>query len=234
VAKWSLGEPYHSGDEAFQLVDKLPVHYNIGHLAAAHGDTMRPRGRYLVALNKWSMDRHTNVGPLHPQNFQLVDLTGESMDLIYDLPIGMGEPHYAQIASADIFDATQVYPLGTSPITMTVDANAIEGGDQARVENRPGVTEVWMTAVRSQFNPDVVRAKVGDRVIVHITNIEQTPDATHGFSVPTKNVMVSIDPGETTTVEFVADTPGSYSFYCTEFCSALHLEMQGWLVVEAN
>jgi nitrous-oxide reductase len=47
-----------------------------------------------------------------------------------------------------------------------------------------------------------------------------------------KNVMVSLDPGETTTVEFVADKPGSFSFYCTEFCSALHLEMQGWLIVE--
>jgi nitrous-oxide reductase len=33
-------------------------------------------------------------------------------------------------------------------------------------------------------------------------------------------------------VEFVVDKPGTYSFYCTEFCSALHLEMQGWLIVE--
>jgi nitrous oxide reductase len=54
----------------------------------------------------------------------------------------------------------------------------------------------------------------------------------HGFAVPMKNVMVSLDPGETTTVEFTVDKPGSYSFYCTEFCSALHLEMQGWLIVE--
>jgi nitrous-oxide reductase len=75
---------------------------------------------------------------------------------------------------------------------------------------------------------------VGNKVIVHLTNVEQTADATHGFSVPDKNIMVSIDPGETTTIEFVADTPGSYSFYCTEFCSALHLEMQGWLVVEGE
>ena len=74
--------------------------------------------------------------------------------------------------------------------------------------------------------------KVGDKVIVHLTNSEQTEDATHGFAVPTKNVMVSLDPGETTTVEFVADRAGTYSFYCTEFCSALHLEMQGWLIVE--
>lgn len=232
VAKWSLGEPWHSGDDAFQLVDKLSVHYNIGHLATTHGDTMKPRGDYLVALNKWSIDRHTNVGPLHPQNFQLIDLSGESMDLLYDMPVGVGEPHYAQIVSADVIQATQVYPLGTSPQTMAPSDEMIEGGAQARVEQRDGVTEVWMSAVRSQFNPDIIPTKVGNRVIVHLTNIEQTPDATHGFSVPDKNIMVSIDPGETTTIEFVADTPGAYSFYCTEFCSALHLEMQGWLLVE--
>ena len=73
---------------------------------------------------------------------------------------------------------------------------------------RPGVVEVWMNVVRSHFTPDIIQAKVGDKVIVHLTNVEQTPDATHGFAVPTKNVMVSLDPGETTTVEFVADKPG--------------------------
>jgi nitrous-oxide reductase len=234
VAKWSLGEPWHSGDDAFQLVDKLQVHYNIGHLATTHGDTMKPRGGYLVALNKWSIDRHTNVGPLHPQNFQLVDLSGEKMDLLYDMPVGLGEPHYAQIVSADVVKATQVYELGTSPQTMARSPDMIEGGAQARIEQRDGVTEVWMSAVRSQFNPDIIPTKVGNKVIVHLTNVEQTADATHGFSVPDKNIMVSIDPGETTTIEFVADTPGSYSFYCTEFCSALHLEMQGWLVVEGE
>jgi nitrous-oxide reductase len=91
---------------------------------------------------------------------------------------------------------------------------------------------VWMNVVRSHFTPDIVTAKVGDKVIVHLTNTEQTADATHGFAVPTRNVMLSLDPGESTTVEFVVDKAGTYSFYCTEFCSALHLEMQGWLIVE--
>jgi nitrous-oxide reductase len=234
VAKWSLGEPYHSGDAAWQLVDKLPVHYNIGHLATAHGDTMHPRGGYLVALNKWSIDRFTNVGPLLPQNFQLVDLSGETMDLLYDMPIGVGEPHYAQIVSADVVQAEQVYPLGTSSMTGERAAEAIDGGDQSRIEHRSGVTEVWMTAVRSQYAPDVVPVKLGDHVIIHLTNIEQALDATHGFAIPGKDIMVSIDAGETTTIEFDADTPGSFSFYCSEFCSALHLEMQGWLIVEES
>jgi nitrous-oxide reductase len=232
VAKWSLGPPYHEGDKAFKLVDKISVHYNIGHLATAHGDTMKPHGNYLVALNKWSIDRFTNVGPLHPQNFQLIDLTGEKMSLLADSPIGVGEPHYAQIVSTKVLKPLRVYELGTDPGVMTKSPTSIAGGAESKIERRDGVVEVWMSVVRSQFNPDVIPAKKGDKVIIHLTNVEQTPDATHGFAVPTKNVNVSLDAGESTTVEFVVDTPGAYSFYCTEFCSALHLEMQGWIVVE--
>jgi nitrous-oxide reductase len=232
VVKWTLGPPYHPADQAFKVVDKIPVHYNVGHLATAQGDTMDPQGKYLIAMNKWSIDRHANVGPLHPQNFQLIDISGPKMELIADMPIGFGEPHYAQLVKAETIKAHDVYGPGVAPATMTRSADAIAGPQEARIKRRPGVVEVWMSVIRSHFTPDIVQAKVGDRIIVHLTNVEQTPDATHGFAVPTKNVMVSLDPGETTTVEFTADKPGSFSFYCTEFCSALHLEMQGWLIVE--
>ena len=232
VVKWTLGPPYHPADQAFKVVDKIPVHYNIGHLATAQGDTMDPQGKYLIAMNKWSIDRHAKVGPLHPQNFQLIDISGAKMELIADMPIGFGEPHYAQLVKAETIKAHEVYAPGVSPATMLHSADSIVGSQEARIKRRPGVVEVWMSVIRSRFTPDIVQAKVGDRIIVHLTNVEQTPDATHGFAVPTKNVMVSLDPGETTTVEFTADKPGSFSFYCTEFCSALHLEMQGWLIVE--
>ncbi len=232
VAKWTLGEPYHPADKAFKLVDKVSIHYNIGHLATTQGDTMDPQGKYLIAMNKWSIDRHTNVGPLHPQNFQLIDISGDKMDLIADMPIGFGEPHYAQLVKAETIKAHATYTLGTSPGTNEKSPNAIASEKDARIERRNGVVEVWMNVVRSHFTPDIVTAKVGDKVIIHLTNTEQTADATHGFAVPTRNVMVSLDPGESTTVEFIADKPGTYSYYCTEFCSALHLEMQGWLIVE--
>jgi nitrous-oxide reductase len=232
VAKWTLGEPYHSAEEAFKLVDKVSIHYNIGHLATTQGDTMEPQGKYLVAMNKWSIDRHANVGPLHPQNFQLIDISGPKMELLADMPIGFGEPHYAQMIKADTLKPHEVYAAGVSPASNEKSPFAIASEKDARIVRRPGVVEVWMNVVRSHFTPDIVTAKVGDKIIVHLTNSETTPDATHGFAVPTRNVMVSLDPGETTTVEFVADKPGTYSFYCTEFCSALHLEMQGWLIVE--
>src|SRR5262245_7051395 len=224
VAKWTLGD--------FKLVDKVSIHYNIGHLATTQGDTMDPQGKYLIAMNKWSIDRHTNVGPLHPQNFQLIDISGAKMELLADMPIGFGEPHYAQLVKADTIKAHPVYQPGESPATNAHNPNAIASEKDARIVRRNGVVEVWMNVIRSHFTPDIVTAKAGDKVIMHLTNSEQTPDATHGFAVPTKNVMVSLDPGETTTVEFVVDRPGTYSFYCTEFCSALHLEMQGWLIVE--
>ena len=224
VAKWSLTD--------FKLLDKISIHYNIGHLATTQGDTMDPQGKYLIAMNKWSIDRHTNVGPLHPQNFQLIDISGEKMELLADMPIGFGEPHYAQMVKADIIKAHDTYEAGTSPATNAKSPDAIASEANARIERRPGVVEVWMNVVRSHFTPDIIKARVGDKVIVHLTNAESTADATHGFAIPGRNVMVSLDPGETTTVEFMADKAGSYSYYCTEFCSALHLEMQGWLIVE--
>ena len=231
VAKWTLGEPYFKGDQAFKLVDKVSVHYNIGHLATAEGDTVSPDGKYLVALNKWSIDRYPVLGPLHPQNFQLVDLTAPKMKVVYDMPIPIAEPHYSQIIKADKIKAWEVYPAGTEIRTMTRSPLAVERSKE-RVERKGNVVTAWMTAARSSFRPDIVRVKKGDTVVLHITNTEKIRDATHGFAIPEYNIQLSIDPGETVTVRFVASKPGAFSLYCTEFCSALHLEMQGWLMVE--
>ncbi len=230
VAKWSLGEPYHSGDKAFKLVDKLAINYNIGHLCTMEGDTMKPAGKYLVALNKWSIDRFPNVGTLKPQNFQLVDLTGEKMELISDTPIGMAEPHYVQAIRRDRLKGWEVYPPGTNPLTMEKDPDAIELGKE-KIERKGNMVEVWASVKRSSFKPDIIRAKLGDKILLHLTNVETAPDATHGFAIPRYNIECSLDAGEVTNVEFTADVKGTFAFYCTEFCSALHLEMQGWLLV---
>jgi nitrous-oxide reductase len=236
VARWSLGGPYADkhGDPPWTLIAKLPVHYNIGHLAAAEGDTVSPDGKYLVALNKWSVDRFLTVGPLLPQNFQLIDIAapGEQMQLLYDMPIGIGEPHYAQIIKADKLKAWEVYPeIGWNPGTQSKHPEGIEAG-QERVERRGNTVEIWMTAVRSHYTPERIEIKKGDHVIWHITNIERAKDATHGFALPGYNINVSIEPGETVTFEFDADQDGVYTFYCTEFCSALHLEMTGYLLIQ--
>lgn len=224
VAKWSL--------DSLELVEKIPIHYNVGHLVTAEGDTVSPDGKYLVSLNKWSVDRFPVVGTLKPQNFQLIDLTTPSMQLLKDMPIGFGEPHYTQMIRVDkLTNRIEVYEPGTDPLTMEHSEWATESGEEKVVRDGNDL-HVYMSAMRSHFTPDVVRAKKGDHVHFHVTNIETSPDATHGFAIPGYNKQISLDPGETVTVNFKATRSGSFAFYCTEFCSALHLEMQGWLLVE--
>src|SRR5690606_36626194 len=69
VARWSLGGEGKS--DGWKFIEKIPVHYNVGHIAVVQGDTAAPGGKFLVALNKSSVDRFTSVGPLLPQNLQL-------------------------------------------------------------------------------------------------------------------------------------------------------------------
>ncbi|MFP5333020.1 MAG: Sec-dependent nitrous-oxide reductase [Acidimicrobiia bacterium] len=234
VARWTLGpEAGVAEADSFKLLDKIPVHYNIGHLVTAHGDTVNPHGRYLVALNKWSVDRYPALGTLHPQNFQLVDIASEQMTILRDMPIGFGEPHYTQMIATDRLQNTwTVYPeVGTDPLTMGPSDVATAAGEE-RVERVGDELHVYMTARRSTFTPDVIRAKQGEHVFIHVTNIETARDATHGFAIPGHNIQASLDPGEVLSVDFVAERSGPFAFYCTEFCSALHLEMQGWLLIE--
>ena len=237
VARWTLGGPYvdQHPEEGWKLIQKLPVQYNIGHIAAAEGDTASPDGGYVVALNKWSIDRFANVGPLLPQNFQLLDISqgGDQMKLLYDMPIGMAEPHYAQMIKADKLKPFEVYPeVGWNPETMSADPNAVTSEDQARVERNGTDVEIWMTVVRSHFKPERIEIKKGDQVTWHLTNLEQTRDATHGFALSGYNINLSLEPGETQTIEFEANMDGTFTYYCTEFCSALHLEMLGYMLVQ--
>ena len=225
VAKWSFGDEW-------KLIETIPTQYNVGHIAAAEGDTVSPDGNYLVSLNKWATDRFQNVGPLLPQNLQLLDISMEHPQVIYDMAMGVGEPHYAQIIKADKLDPWQVYPeIGWDPHTGAVDPNAAMPGEE-RVERNGNNVEIWMTAIRSHFNPENVDIREGDNVTWHITNIERAYDATHGFALPGHNITLSLEPGEAATFEFVAENSGVFNFYCTEFCSALHLEMMGHLLVQ--
>ena len=233
IAKFTLGPKAGvAADKAFKLVDKVSVHYNPGHIAATEGDVVSADGKYLVSLNKWSIDRYPTLGTLKPQNLQLIDLSGPKMQVIAEAPLGFGEPHYAQIIRMDrLGKSLEVYPVGTDPLTFKPSAYATALGRE-RIERTGGIVHIYMTAMRSHFTPDVMRVKNGEKVQIHITNIETTPDATHGFAIPSYNVQASLDPGEVITVEFEAKKTGAFALYCTEFCSALHLEMQGWLLVE--
>jgi nitrous-oxide reductase len=227
VAKWKIGNADGTG---WEMVDKLPLQYNTGHLAAAHGDTVKPRGKYLVALNKWSIDRFQPVGPLFPRNLQLVDLDSPKMTHLYDGAIGMAEPHYAQIIDASLLKPLAQFPVGFDSRTGKVNPDAPKPGTEGVTDHGDHIV-VQMSQTRSHFMPDVVRAKAGQRVTWRLANYESTTNAMHGFVLAGHNVSLTLEPGKMEEFSFVADRPGVYPYYCTDFCSALHLEMMGYFLV---
>lgn len=236
VARWTLGGEYAKlhDEQPWKLVTKTPVQYNIGHLSAAEGDTVSPKGHYLVSMAKWSVDRFLPTGPLLPQNFQLLDIgtPGTTMPVTYDLPIGVGEPHYAQMIKADKLKSWSVFPqVGWNAETQALDPNAPKPGQEG-VKRDGDKVLVTMTAIRSHFSPEHVEVTEGDTVTWRITNLETTIDATHGFCIGGYDLNLSLEPSRYVECTFKADRPGTYPFYCTEFCSALHLEMAGYFHVK--
>jgi nitrous-oxide reductase len=218
IAKWKLG--------TWEVVDKIPVSYSIGHLAAAEGDTVSPDGKYLVALNKLSHGRHLNVGPSQPESSQLIDIVDEKMKLLAD-SFTEPEPHYAQIIKTDKIHPIEVYPKEENHHPL-----AVWDVKDAGVTHQGGKATAKVVMVRSSFTPQAIEVTEGEMVTIALTNIEQTTDELHGFGLLDYNINVVVDPGETKTVTFKADKPGVFPFYCTNFCSALHQEMQGYLIVK--
>jgi nitrous-oxide reductase len=220
VSKWRVGPPW-------DVVDKIPVQYNIGHLIAADGDSRSPDGRYLIAMNKQSKGRHLNTGPSQPESSQLIDISGEKMLMLYEA-FTEPEPHFAELLRADLIQPIEVHPKEENE-----HPHAIWTPGGAKVERTgPAAVEATVFAMRTFFSPAVIEVEQGDTLTVHITNGEQSRDEIHGFGVAEYNVNLVMDPGETKTVKLVADKTGVYPFYCTNFCSALHQEMQGYLAVK--
>jgi len=229
VVKWKL-PPYEAGaDMNTYVLSKIPVAYNIGHLCTAEGDSKTPDGNYLVALNKLSKGRHLSVGPSIPESAQLIDITGTNMKILYDA-FTEPEPHYAQMIKADKINTVEVYKKDDP--YWPKNPHAVWSAEEASVTRKGRNVVVKMVAVRSFLGPDVIRVKKGDNVTIHVTNIEQIRDELHGLAINDYNINLVIDPGETKSVTFKADKAGVFAFYCTNFCSALHQEMQGYLLVK--
>jgi len=208
-----------------RLIEKVPIQYNVGHLVAAEGDTVSPDGKYLIALNKLAIDRFQQVGPLHPQNHQLIDITaGQPMSVIYDMPLPLGEPHYAVMIKAD-----KLKPI--KRFKQKWFKNRVKPGREKIIREGNKVT-VNSTLIRSHYSPEIVEVNLGDEITWNVTNLERAQDETHGFSIYLYNVNGSLEPGETNTFKFTADQAGVFPLYCSEFCSALHLEMMGYLLVK--
>ncbi len=223
LVKWNI-EKAIAGDPTY-IVDRVDVHYNVGHTQATLAETMHPTGEYLLALNKLSKDQYLPVGPTMPEAQELIDISGEKMTVLASFP-SEPEPH-----DAVFMLASDLAPRVIQTEELTPDAVA-EGA--SRIERvGPNEVNVYMTAIRSKYGLNEVRVKQGDKVNLRITNVETIRDMSHGWALEDYGINLALDPGQTREVTFIADKPGTHWYYCTWFCSALHLEMRGRLLVEA-
>jgi len=222
VVKWDI--------KTLKVLDRVPTYYSVGHLCIPGGDSKKPFGKYLIAYNKITKDRYLPTGPELTQSAQLYDISGDKMKLLLDFPT-IGEPHYAQAAPADLIRNNG--QLKIYDIKKNNHPRVAKGEKETKVVREGNKVHVYMTMVRSHFSPDNIEGiKVGDDVYFHITNLEQDWDVPHGFSIRrAQTAELLIMPGETATLNWKPSKVGIVPFYCTDFCSALHQEMSGYIRV---
>ena len=221
VVKWNIKD--------LKVLDRVPTFYSVGHLCIPGGDTKKPFGKYLIAYNKITKDRYLPTGPELAQSAQLFDISGDKMQMILDFPT-IGEPHYAQAAPAELITKNQIKIF---KIEDNMNPFVTKSEADAKVVREGNKVHVYMTSIRSHFAPDNIEGiKMGDEVYFHVTNLEQDWDVPHGFAVKgASNSELLIMPGETTTLKWTPDKVGIFPMYCSDFCSALHQEMQGYVRV---
>ncbi len=221
VVKWNIKD--------LTVLDRVPTYYSPGHLMIPGGDSKKPTGKYMVAYNKITKDRFLPTGPELAQSAQLFDISGDKMQLILDYPT-IGEPHYAQAVAASVLRDKSVKFF---KIEENKNPYVSKGETTTKIVREGNKVHIYMTAIRSHLTPDNIEGiRVGDEVYFHVTNIEQDWDVPHGFAIKgANNAELLIMPGETSSLKWTPDRVGIFPFYCTDFCSALHQEMSGYVRV---
>jgi nitrous-oxide reductase len=221
IVKWDIEKAIRNTPD--YIIDRVDVHYNVGHTKAAGADTSHPSGDWLISLNKLSKGMFLPVGPGMPESQELVDISGEKMRVVAAFP-SLPEPHDAVMIHRKVLENVVVQTYEQQP-------TAVKLGEEKVVRNGNKV-DVYMTCIRSKFVPEQFEVHEGDEVKVHLTNVETVRDMTHGIAFSRIGINLAVDPGQTSETTFTAPKPGTYWYYCTWFCSALHLEMRGRLLVK--
>jgi nitrous-oxide reductase len=238
VTKWNIDKAIAAFDDpkVDPIIQKLDVHYQIGHINGSMSETKEADGKWLIALCKFSKDRFLSVGPLHPENDQLIDMSGEEMKLVHDGP-AYPEPHDCVVVRRDLIHPDEINPR-TGPRYEFYEKLAKEDGinlmeDSKVVKKGKGKVRVYLTSVAPAYAMSEFRVKSGDEVQVIQTNLDGVEDLSHGFCMSNHDVNMVVNPRSTNSITFTAGAPGVYWYYCPWFCHALHLEMRGRMIVEA-
>jgi nitrous-oxide reductase len=224
IVKWNIKD--------LTIIDREPTYYSPGHLCIPGGDTRKPNGKYVIVYNKITKDRYLPTGPELAQAAQLFDISGDKMKLLLDFPT-VGEPHYGQAVEASLIKDKSVKFF---KIEENQNPYVAKGEGAAKVTRNGKRIDIYLTQIRSHFVPDNIEGiRMGDEVYWHVTNLEQDWDVPHGFAVKgANNAELLVMPGETQSFKWLPEKPGIYPFYCTDFCSALHQEMQGYVRVSTS